>query len=331
VLLRTGDLDPQVRAEYPGAVHAAVAGDPAPLLRMEHRFDGIKIQKRRGPTPKQSAMSLSNGLFAATICEEAPLPWDRTAARDERIQQARDHAAAIPDSAFAPFSRDMALTLDGDSLIFQCSRWPEAAQPPALEGLDRPFPDIPVLVLEGDEDLRTPLEVGQRLAARFPRATVVQVPKTAHAVVGLAPCLNKVFTRWFRDQALGAPCAKNKRAERVRQAFKGKVGGEPGRTAAAVAFTAEDVAHELGFLFGFRGVHTGGLRGGVFFQRAGKVHLKGVVVVPGVKVSGILARGRTLRISGRSAAHGKLLFDGRTLRGRLGGKRVTARVDTDQL
>ena len=330
VLLRSGDLDPQTRAEYPSAIHAAVLGDPVPLLRIVHRFDGLK-RRTRGPTPKQSAMSLSSGLFAATVCEEAPLPWERTATRDERIQQARDRAAAIPDSAFAPFSRAMTLTLDRDSLLFQCSRWPEAASPPTLAGLDQPFPDIPVLVLEGDEDLRTPLEVGQRLAARFPHSTVVQVPKTAHSVVGIARCLNKVFTRWFKDQALGSPCAKNKRPEQVRQAFEGKVAGAPARTAAAVAFTAEDVAHELGFLFGFRGVHTGGLRGGVFFQRAGKVHLKRVVVVPGVTVSGILAKGHTLTITGKAAAHGKLLFDGRTLRGRLGGKRVKARVNTDQL
>jgi hypothetical protein len=72
----------------------------------------------------------------------------------------------------------------------------------------------------------------------------------------------------------------------------------------------------------------GGLRGGSYtFGR--RVRLRGVVVVPGVVVSGRErgSAGLELRVSGAAAAHGRVRVTGSgRLTGRLGERRVRARL-----
>jgi hypothetical protein len=110
------------------------------------------------------------------------------------------------------------------------------------------------------------------------------------------------------------------------------VRGRAGRTVSAVALTLIDMLDQV-----FSAallvspdqdvVHVGGLRAG--YARAGlrDLELHAVEYVPGVRVAGTLrmtggARG-VLRVTGRSAARGRLVFsrDG-SVRGRLGGRRV---------
>ena len=59
-----------------------------------------------------------------------------------------------------------------------CVAWPVASPEPADPG---PLPDVPVLVIEGSGDLRTPLEDGRAVAAAFPRGQVLEVPFTGHS------------------------------------------------------------------------------------------------------------------------------------------------------
>jgi pimeloyl-ACP methyl ester carboxylesterase len=331
--LRQGDLNPGVRAEYPSAVRSALDGDPGPLLRLEHRFDSLPDI----PVPPDSAETLSFSLFTATLCEEAPLPWERTAAFDDRIRQASDRAAAIPDDAFLPFDRQTALALDSNSLLLQCRLWPAAAEAPALA--PGPLPDVPVLVLEGEEDLRTPVEAGRRVAERFPQATVVTVPKTAHAVLGQpgAKCAKTAVRRWFAGKPVSAAvCAAATRKLRVRPVIPASLSAVPGRgaperTLAATLLTLTDLYREQGeiaFLLDRPG--GGGLRGGHWSTSGRELVLKRLSLVPGVKVSGRVGNGRhpagTLTVSGKAAARGRLTLTSRgVLSGRLGGKQVRGR------
>jgi pimeloyl-ACP methyl ester carboxylesterase len=332
--IRSGDLNPDTRAEYPGAIRSALDSDPAPLLRLEHRFDRLPDI----PVPPDAAQTLSFSLFTATLCEEAPLPWERTAPPADRLRQAREQAAAIPEGSFLPFDRQTALALDANSLLLQCRLWPAAPNAPALG--PGPLPDVPVLVLEGQEDLRTPVEAGQRVAARFPHATVVTVPKTAHAVLGQpgAKCAQAVVRRWFAGKAQPAqPCANATRRPRVRAKLPASLGavkpapgtnGRPGRTLAATLLTLTDLYRESAqisvLLDRPRG---GGLRAGRWVASGRKLKLERFVLVPGVSVSGRVGDGRhpagTLTVGGTAAAHGRLtLSKTGVLSGRLGGKRV---------
>ena len=338
--IRVGDFNAGVRAEYPGAIRSAVEGDPAPLLRIEHRFDGL-VDPDQQPVPEDAVRTLSFTLFTTTLCEEAPLPWERGASPEERIRQARERAAAIPDAAFGPFGRETALTLDDDSLLLQCRRWPTAVEaPPPATG---PMPDVPVLVLEGKEDLRTPLESGERVARLFPRAQLVGVPKTAHGVLGArgASCAGVALRRFFAGSAVGSPCVRVKREARVRPRLPASLPavprargtrGLPGRTLEAARLTLDDLYREY-FEVGLvadgppRG---GGLRGGRYALRGRSLVLERFSLVPGVNVSGRLTGTRrpvgTLRVTGIAGARGTLTLarDG-TLSGRLSGRAVRTR------
>ena len=111
-----------------------------------------------------------------------------------------------------------------------------------------------------------------------------------------------------------------------------QVGGRRGRTVTAVGLTLADALDQLlsaSLLARFEQsvLRVGGLRAG--YVRAGEetLDLHGVVYVPGVRLRGrIVFSNRphgVLRVSGRAAARGRLVFrrDG-SVTGRLGGRRV---------
>lgn len=316
--IRAADLDPERRAEYPAAVRSAVLGDPAPLLRMEHRYADLELPDVE--PPPDAVESLSFSLQAATLCEEEALPWERTASPEERDRQAAEAAAALPDAAFEPFDRATMLTRDANNLLFQCRRWPAAAQAPDLAG--DTLPDVPVLVLEGLEDTRTPLEAGAAVAARFPRGVLVTVPKTGHAVLGTRGCARRAARLFFADRAVGDPCAAL--AGRALLPLAPTTVAEAGGPLRAVLRTLDDLAREQdGRLFG--PVRGGGLRAGRFARSGGRLVVSRFSYVPGLALSGRLATrslAGTIVVSG--TAEGRLRLRAGRLRGRLAGEPVDA-------
>jgi pimeloyl-ACP methyl ester carboxylesterase len=333
IALLAGDFDPTLRAAFPGAVQSALRGDLAPILRLKRR--GLEIDAQ--PPPPQS---LSSALYAAATCEETPFPWGRTASPGERRYQARAAAAAIPDAAFAPFDRATALASD---LFALCNRWPEAPLEPALG--PGPLPDVPVLVLEGEDDLRTPVENGRRVASLFPHSTLLIAPATGHSVLGsdTSGCASRAFSRFFLGRPLPHRCPRGPRqfpplpiapasVRGVRPS--GRMRGLRGRIVTSVALTLRDVADDsLTSVIVDELVSDlargGGLRGGTWRVNGNNVLiLKRVVYVPGVFVSGRIRsfgerrqRGR-IRVTGGRVPNGTLTLRGNRVRGRIGGRRV---------
>src|SRR4051794_33904184 len=188
--MRGGDLDPLGRSEFPAGIAAAARGDAGPLLRLRHRLDALFSNGE--PNEGPPATELSSGLFAATVCEEAQLPWDRTTPLVDRPAVARERALG-QGSKLAPF--DAATVLEGDN-VTNCLAWPQSSAPPRVG--PGPLPDVPVLIFEGEEDLRTPLEAGRSVAARFPRSRLVLVPNQGHSVVGtVKACAQKAISGFF--------------------------------------------------------------------------------------------------------------------------------------
>jgi pimeloyl-ACP methyl ester carboxylesterase len=335
LMLISGDFDPALRAAFPGAVRAALEGDRTPLLRLGRRSFSLEGEP---PPPRL----LSTALFTATTCEEMPLPWPRTTPPDpaERRRLAEAAAALIPDSAFLPFDR--ASLLEND-LLQLCDRWPAAPVAPAFG--PGPLPDVPVLLLEGEDDLRTPVEGAERVAAQFPQAKLVVAPNTGHSALGsdASGCTERAFAHFFRDQPVSTRCP------RVRPEFPPApppptalrrvaptqgVAGDRGRALTALALTLRDVGEDAltSFILDERDpdlARGGGLRGGRYRIDGNNVlHLARVEFVPGVRVSGSISRfggrrpGGRLRLTG--LVDGSLALRGRKVSGRLAGKRVRA-------
>src|SRR3954469_12211859 len=327
--LLTGDFDESLRAEMPTAIRSALRGDAAPLLRLAHR---AAVIEGGGSDPH----FLSATLYAATVCTEETFPWDWNSDPVTRLAQAKQAVDAIPEAALYPFDRKTAL--DSDE-IYLCSRWPAVSR--ALPPPPGPLPDVKTLLVEGQDDLRTPIEGAQKLAALLPHSTLVAVPGVGHSVYGsdLSSCSDRALKNFFADRPVNTNCRRTQGRIRPDGPIPGSLkelkpaaaAGKRGRTVTAATLTVFDVleqsadsllANPLGLIQG------GGLRGGRFFETRTTIHLHDVVYIPGVHVSGDIAEGggATLSIRGGSGARGHLLLRDGHVTGVLAGKPVNGRI-----
>jgi pimeloyl-ACP methyl ester carboxylesterase len=343
-LLLAGDFDGSLRLPFPAAVRSALRDDTAPILRLERRAQATLERIELPPR----AFSVATNV--ATTCEETLLPWARTAPVEDRRRQATALVDSLPAAAFSPFDRLTAL--DGDVLRL-CERWEASATAPTLA--EGPAPDVPVLLLAGEDDLRTPVESARRVAARFASARLLVQQETGH-IAFLSEdetCALRALWRFFTGGRVPAACPRDNfrldnptgvvpRSLRELRPVRG-VRGRRGSALRALQLTVYDAAQEIWRdqieLFSLRDVtRAGGLRAGSLHYSASKerLRLSGYSFVPGVHVSGIVRRfasrrrvhGR-VRLQGQATPDGLLRVRGPTVRGRLAGRRVRARLSLD--
>jgi len=325
-VLFEGDFNPVLRADFPAAVAAALHGDAAPMLRMMAAVKGSE----------DLTGSDSEALFAATSCEDSALAWDQAATPAQRVVQARGDFDRIPASSYAPFD---AATVFKFSLAPFCATWPEAGPNPPVE--ENPLPDVPTLLLSGDDDLRTPQEDAAELASKLPNGTLVRVPATGHSVLGsdLSSCSTRALRNFFRglaprpckDQGELLPPSPVPPRSLSRLPRAPGLPARTGRTLLAARLTLADLfEHALDALLfssdGFTIAPVGGLRAGYFKAGATTLRMHGYSWVPGVTLSGkVPLRGTaTIKVGGSAAARGTLKISERgVVRGRLGGHRVS--------
>jgi pimeloyl-ACP methyl ester carboxylesterase len=335
-VLTSGDVNPALRAELPGAVRSALGGDPQPILRLGARAGarvGVPVTRAQAAVDEND----SDALFLATRCEESLFPWPRAAAPALRIDRAIAAARAIPPAQLGPFTWTVALASEA---ILPCLAWPNAAPAPAPPG---PLPAVPALLLSGRGDVRTPLQNARAVAARIPGSTLLAVAFTGHSVLGsdFSRCSRAALAGFFAGAAV-KPCGA------VREVFRpvapaprrlsGLAGSSPAsRTLSAALATVRDVRRQLigdalaGGVAPGPGARTGGLRGGFAVQTPLGLELRRVVYVPGVVVSGFYATTRRassrLAVTGSAAARGTVRISARgRVRAVLGGHRVSRRV-----
>ena len=190
-MLVSGDLDPALMRRVPAAVRAGLRGDGAALARLKLR--ALSLESGHEPVSE-----FSPALFAATICEEAPMPWDRMADPATRRRQALAAVRATPSAALQPFDRAAALH---GGVLRLCGDWPapvRAVAPPP------PLPTtVPTLILSGELDLRTPLENARRLAPELGGARVLVEPGVGHDVLGARPggCVDRAVAAFLARRA----------------------------------------------------------------------------------------------------------------------------------
>jgi pimeloyl-ACP methyl ester carboxylesterase len=326
------DLNAGLAAEVPAAVHAALRGRLRPLLRL------VELDRQSSATP---ADDLSMGMFTATVCDDGPFPWDPSTPLAQRPAKLAAARKALPSGSTGPFG--LWATELGPAAF--CVLWPPQASRPGIGS--GPLPNVPVLVFEGERDLRTPLSNGAALAARFPQGHLVTVPGVGHSVLGtdLTNCAQNAVATWLSGGVPPSRCPRSPLLVNPIGAFPASLGSlgsrTRGRTLAAVSKTVREAAASWAFaLTGFGGAHAiAGLYGGSLRISGTTFALKRYSLVPGVHVSGSLHLYRpdtgailparfvgSLRVLGPKAARGRLSVGPKVLSGILGGLRVRGRA-----
>jgi pimeloyl-ACP methyl ester carboxylesterase len=317
------DLVPGIGTELPAAVKAALEGKPKLLLRL-YALDTVS-----------AGISESSGfdtaLYVATSCDDGPFPWTASTPLGDR-QAAIDAALnALPAGSLGPFG-NWAVGLGNAQM---CRDWPAAGNTPLATG---PLPNVPVLVLSGGRDMRTPTADGRQVASLFPQGHVLVLPGWGHSVLGNSTCVDNAVTGWLSGETPPSSCPRvppivkplGRFPSSVAEAgFVGSVRGLPGHTLAAVVRTLEEA--ESSWLLS-SSEPTAGLVGGSLRAATGAFRLSSYSDVPGLTVSGTVKQKSigvfpldfegTLTIAGPKASHGGLELFGNALSGTLDGKRV---------
>ena len=184
--LLAGDLDDLSRAALPGGGERRAArrpgADPAP-----------QAARDRAPRARGSPRDFSTALYAATSCEEIPFPWTRFSDPVSRFAEIAAAAAQIPAADLPPLrprhQRGQRLHPPVPALARGLARARAGPPPPGS------LPDVPVLMLSGELDLRTPVEAARGALGDWPRARLLVAPNYGHSVLsadlglrGHAPC-----------------------------------------------------------------------------------------------------------------------------------------------
>ena len=323
-MLVDADLTPGLASEAPAAVHAALSGNPRPLLRV-YDFD---LQSN-----ELSAQDLSFGLNAATNCADGQFPWAPTAPPASR-QSAIDTAVAnLPPGALGPFGNWAARI----GTAYFCEQWPSpAGKTPLGSG---PLPDVPMIAIDGGFDLRTPVANAEKVKARFPHGKLLVVPGVGHSVTtaDLSGCSQNYVRTWILG-TLNAPddaqCAKRVQpAAKVIKVFpKRPAHATAASTLKIVGQTLREAEATWWF---FLSKPARGLYGGkeTTTKSGDAFTLARYAAAPGVVVTGKLTLADigppstfkgTVKVSGSAAVAGtlKVAKNGR-ITGTLGGRRVS--------
>ena len=227
--LAASDVDPYLRAGLPAAIASLAEGDAAPLLHLAAVL----------PSSEGDADEINTARLLATSCIEGRLPW----APDSPVASRADALAAFVaerSASFAPFSP---ATVTGSALTSLCATWPPTPKP---ESVPYGGPNVPVLVLSGRDDLRTPLEDARRTAAQYPNAQLLAVPGVGHSVLTaeVSDCALDGTIAFLRGQPV-EKCARGSDTSIAAPYAPATIGalrptvlsGLPGRTFSAVSVT----------------------------------------------------------------------------------------------
>jgi pimeloyl-ACP methyl ester carboxylesterase len=166
-------VDPTYRNPGAGdvidAIHAARNGDPAALNRL--------LQELGPADPDDDYRSFSSGTHAATLCADMRFVWGTSATPSALRAPALAVAQRLlPASAVWPYTQAVAV---GQGFDQTCRYWP--VEKPGSDTATR-LPDVPVLLVNGDHDLSTPMEWAKLEAATAPDAKLVIVPGASHSI-----------------------------------------------------------------------------------------------------------------------------------------------------
>ena len=232
-LVYDGTYSFAIERDLPAALDALAAGDRLPILRLAAED---LVSTGNGGDPS----AYSAGAYMAISCHDYPVAWDLDADVTTRRVQLRKALAGIGPHGFAPFSNDAWLrSIYEEQLVYGCLRWPAppSDDPPAPTRVEHP--DLPVLVVNGEFDVTTPLADAATAAAAWPGATLVETDNEIHvsALYDYEDCASTIVRRFVRTLAAGdTSCAARTPRIHVVQRFPSMLSQAP----EALPFAAGD-------------------------------------------------------------------------------------------
>jgi hypothetical protein len=273
------------------------------------------------------------GLFMATTCRDGPFPWTAETPIAARPGIISAGLAALPGHAMGPFGHWAGRTGNAQA----CVGWPS---PTGGAELGRgPLPDVPVLALSGDLDLRTPTADAASVVSRFPHGHLLVAPGNGHSVLSsdVSGCTISAVHDWLAARSVRKRCKPQRPYLEPVSAFPSAVSAPgtaatPRRTVELVERTLRE-AEATWLLLWLNDAHrAAGLHGGTLINRGDSFILSRYTLVPGVQVSGTLRLGDegppltfhgVVEVEGTGAAAGTAaLHPNGKLEGVLGGRIV---------
>ena len=144
----------------------------------------------------------SPALFHAVACNDYVAQFDVDDDVPVRRIDFEHRLEELPDDEFDMFSKQGWIgsgTDEGD----MCLAWPTPDIAPELRirrGVQRP--DVPVLVVNGDIDMQTPLSGARRVAAAFPNSVLLVVPNAGHVALPVSECAARIEFAFLADPVL---------------------------------------------------------------------------------------------------------------------------------
>jgi pimeloyl-ACP methyl ester carboxylesterase len=352
----------------PAALIALLDGNPRPIGRMVAESLGASTDGMPGkmaiPRPNSELRSWSEGAYLAYACSDYPQLWNKQAGRAQRERQFASAIDNLSPSVTKPWTPQE--WASSEFFVFDyCMGWPKptVAEPPFPGG---DYPDVPVLILNGDFDLRTDIYQARAVAENFPNFTYVEVRNAGHvtAIYDADRCPSVITRRFIETLDAGnTSCAKdtpehravNRFAETAQDAPQAAVASKRDESTArdrrAAYVAMESVADVIDRWYAIPGYTGSGLYGGrfgmyttsgyPFTDRIWSLQLNHLKWVRDIQVTGTgtMQRGRgpaemTLTIRGAGTDKGALVMTWTTrvpletasITGTIGGRTIDVEV-----
>ena len=164
-------------ADYLTAVDQAFDGDFGPLLALTEAL-----------TPPPSVGSGGSALSVVVPCNEYSAPFDLDHTIATRTAEFERGLAGLPDDAFGWFSKPGWVDSAMEQVNF-CLKYPKPLfSSKLLPPYDGPFPDLPVLMLNGDLDLQAPLEMAEQAKQDWPNSVLLTIEDSPHVTLRFSEC-----------------------------------------------------------------------------------------------------------------------------------------------
>jgi pimeloyl-ACP methyl ester carboxylesterase len=180
-------------ADYLTAIDRALDGDYGPLLALtEAEFQ----------LPPPDPLGDSRALGVVVACNEYSAPFDLNHNFAKREAEFDRGLAALPGEVFGWFSKqgwvDSAWEQVDFCLEYPRPRFSSKLRPP----YHGPFPEVPVLMLNGDIDLQSPLESAKRAKQNWPNSVFLTIKDAPHVTIQTSECALRTAVGFLQNPVL---------------------------------------------------------------------------------------------------------------------------------